>query len=84
MEKYNGFSNRATWSFSLWLDNEQGTQELMRELCQKMNAYELMEYCKEEMFEPESEKLDGMYQDLFMDLIDLIDWKEVREHFQAE
>lgn len=84
MVRYNGFSNRTTWNFCLWMDNEQRSQELMHELCSKMNAYELMEYCKENLFEPESEKLDGMCRDLFLDIVDLVDWKEVKEHFTAE
>ena len=34
-EKYNGWTNRETWATVLWLDNEQGTQELMQEMARE-------------------------------------------------
>jgi hypothetical protein len=37
-EKYNGWTNRETWATVLWLDNEQGTQELMQEMAQQHDS----------------------------------------------
>jgi hypothetical protein len=37
-EKYNGWTNRETWATVLWLDNEQGTQELMQEMAQNHDS----------------------------------------------
>jgi len=37
-EKYNGWTNRETWATVLWLDNEQGTQELMQDMAQQHDS----------------------------------------------
>lgn len=31
-KEYNGWTNYETWAVALWIDNEQGTQEAIREL----------------------------------------------------
>ena len=31
MSEYNGWSNYETWNVALWLDNDQGTQDMVRE-----------------------------------------------------
>lgn len=33
-ERYNGWTNYATWSDALWIDNEQGSHNEWRERCQ--------------------------------------------------
>ncbi len=33
-EKYNGWTNYETWNYALWLGNDQGSDEQMRELAQ--------------------------------------------------
>ncbi len=34
-DRYNGWKNYETWNVALWLDNDQGTQELTRDLAQE-------------------------------------------------
>jgi|TARA_Y100000310_G_scaffold23921_1_gene22942 hypothetical protein len=38
-QKYNGWTNYATWNIKLWIDNEQGTQEWWAE--QAMTALDI-------------------------------------------
>lgn len=33
---YNGYTNYETWNCALWLDNDQGTNELMREEAERL------------------------------------------------
>jgi hypothetical protein len=43
-EEYNGWKNRETWALALWLDNEQGWQEMIQELAvQALNDTPLLE-----------------------------------------
>ncbi|KKK92601.1 hypothetical protein LCGC14_2701300 [marine sediment metagenome] len=35
MSEYNGWTNYETWSVALWLDNDQGTNEMLREWAQE-------------------------------------------------
>tara|TARA_R100001530_G_scaffold136358_1_gene116683 strand:+ start:1463 stop:1741 length:279 start_codon:yes stop_codon:yes gene_type:complete len=39
-EKYNGWTNRFTWLVSLWLDNDQGIHEELKEIANS-SEYEL-------------------------------------------
>lgn len=34
-KEYDGWTNYETWNVKLWLDNEQGTQELQKELAEQ-------------------------------------------------
>ena len=36
-EEYNGWTNRETWCMNLWITNEQGWDEQMRELAKHMS-----------------------------------------------
>ncbi|KKK52158.1 hypothetical protein LCGC14_3107720, partial [marine sediment metagenome] len=33
---YNGWSNYETWNVALWLDNDQGTQDMLREWAEEV------------------------------------------------
>lgn len=35
-QEYNGYTNYETWNCALWLDNDQGTSELMQEEATKL------------------------------------------------
>ncbi len=43
MSEYNGWSNYETWNVALWLDNDAGTQDMLREW-----AEEALEDAKEQ------------------------------------
>lgn len=70
---YNGWSNRATWNVSLWLNNDEGTyRELVRMRRRADDQEELAENIKsfcEEIW-PEGKTPDG-------DLLRDADWEEI-------
>jgi len=37
-EKYNGWCNRETWAFNLWINNDQGTYEQTQEMAKEAYA----------------------------------------------
>lgn len=93
-KKYNGWTNYETWVTKLWLDNEQGTYELQKEmLAQAQNTpknevwtreettkFTLADLLKEyiEEFNP-LVKSASMYSDLMGAAISEINFDEIAE-----
>lgn len=73
-ETFNGWANRETWAFNMWVSNEQGLAEMVRETveefaynCDEMSDWRLGEvavrYVKE--FLEETEQASGdMYREI--------------------
>ena len=92
-EKYNGWTNRETWATVLWLDNEQGTQELMQEMAR--NEYDSTLGLADAISEFVTELLDmesvfsappAQRKELISMSSDIgslyrVDWYEIAEHY---
>lgn len=80
-DKYNGWTNRATWLVQLWLDNEQGTQVALYDIARSNReslantADGIKDYIEELL--PE---LDGFAADLMSVAIGEVNWSEIAEH----
>jgi len=94
MKTYNGWSNYETWCVNLWLDNDQGTQEMWaestariweesepsRNWTRKEEAVSaLAEMLKEELAVVPDE-VTGMMADLLGAALGEVDWHEIAEH----
>lgn len=85
---HNGWSNYETWNAKLWLDNDEGSYHLYREMAQKCwtesegdiddaasrLSDRLETWCTEN--EP---SLSGMYSDLLIASLQAIDWLEIAD-----
>jgi hypothetical protein len=91
-EEYNGWKNRETWATALWLDNEQGTQELMQEMAQQHEfagtLADSVEDFVTELLDMESvlsappaqrKELISMASDIGS--LYRVDWYEIAEHY---
>ena len=85
---YQGWKNYETWCIALWLDNEQGSQEVAYSIARMPNksdydkAQDLKDYVEE--FNPLNDTPASMFHDLLNGALSEIDWKEVLEHFQHD
>ena len=93
METYNGYKNYCTWAVALWLDNEQGTYNYMRELAQEVREesddtdeqrYSLQQLVKDFVEENAPELPASMYNDLFTFAMEQVDYNEIAEHILEE
>jgi hypothetical protein len=91
-DTYNGWTNRETWATVLWLDNEQGTQELMQEMAQQheftSNLTDAIEDFVTELLDMESvlsappaqrKELISMSSDIGS--LYRVNWYEIAEHY---
>jgi len=70
---YNGWSNRATWNVSLWLNNDEGLYRDLQRLIRRADdvrdlASDIQEFCEE--IWPSGHTPDG-------DLLSECDWEEI-------
>jgi hypothetical protein len=94
-KKYNGWSNYETWNVALWLDNDQGTCELMNEWAQECYndasadntftqeeraALNLSDRIKE-MHEENTPTVTGVYADLLNASLGEVNWHEIAERY---
>lgn len=89
-KEYNGWYNYETWLVSLWIDNDQGSQDYwMREADRftrkhRHNAkYELADALKSQYEEAQPE-LDGFWADLLNAALSEVNWHEIAEHMIIE
>jgi len=45
-DRYNGWSNRETWAFNLWMSNDQGSCEMVREMAEESYQEALADECE--------------------------------------
>ena len=84
---YEGYSNYETWAVCLWMDNEQGSYEYMRQLAEDTRNNPLHEFAdtiKEYLEEGKPELGNTLFQDLLTSAFDSVDWREVAEHYRED
>lgn len=87
-EQCNGWSNWETWNVKLWLDNEQGTYDDMRQLASisTLDTGELAEaikdYCEE--LTQGDEPPASMATDLLRGALSDVNWQEIAAAYVAE
>lgn len=92
---YNGYTNYETWATALWLDNDQGTHEYVRELVQDARrnctvASSIRRYMQDALEDYVQELLltedtpANLASDLLAHSLSRVDWREMAEHYLAE
>jgi len=82
---YNGWSNRETWLASLWLNNEEGSYELLRRACKRCKTdFERADWLEKQLRNQLDNEADeaSMWSDLLSTAFYRINWVEVIEHNQ--
>jgi len=89
---YNGWSNYQTWVVNLWMDNEQGSHEMVREWAQ-----ECADDCdgdRDQAATDLANRLEAMHDEAMADIVGVVgvfgdllghalgcvDWLEIAEH----
>ena len=76
---YNGYTNYETWNVALWLDNDQGSQEWLRNLARgEGDIHDKAESLKDAI--EEMNPLNGqnsMFVDLLNGALSDVNWREI-------
>lgn len=88
--EYQGWRNYETWAVALWLDNDRGLYEMVREWATEARSssgkrakFVLADQLKEYIDENKPE-LEGMWADLLNGAIDEVYWDEIAASILAE
>lgn len=84
---YSGWTNYETWAANLWLDNDEGTHNYVRELAMgERDVYELATRIDDFVGEmmPGGElsgmpDLDGLASDLLTAALQSVNWREIAQ-----
>jgi hypothetical protein len=97
-QQYNGWTNYETWLVSLWMDNEEGSQNYWTEIAQEcydqsdesrsstkeqQATYDLSKRMEEEHEENQPETT-GLWADLINAALSEVNWYEIAEHYIEE
>jgi len=88
MKTYNGWANYETWCVNLWIDNDQGTQEMWAESTariweqseRKEEAVSALASMLKEELSVVPDEVTGMMADLLGAALGEVDWHEIAEH----
>lgn len=86
MSEYNGWSNYETWNVKLWLDNEQGASEEMRDMARRAKSEsDLAKQIEAFVDEFKPDLLDAsMFSDLLNAALGEVDWDEIAASYYEE
>ena len=85
-KEYNGYTNYQTWNISLWMDNDEGTYDLVREMAsQLVKPSRLADWLKDytESSNPLTDNA-SMFSDLMGHALAIVNWYEIAENVLSE
>jgi hypothetical protein len=80
---YNGWSNRETWLASLWLNNDQGSYELLLAVCKRRGElFDKADWLERNLRDDLDERcaVANLWSDLIATAFNHINWLEVIEN----
>lgn len=86
---YNGWTNYQTWVVNLWLTNDSGSDELLREWAReeldsadgdKDEACYVLAKRIEDQHDEFMPETTGVYADLLGHALRMVDWREIAQH----
>lgn len=91
MPSYNGYPNKATWLVSLWLDNDKGSYDDVRDMARDVSnagwsvstLADLVESYTKSLVEDECES-NGLGRDLLNYALADVDWQYLANELLAE
>ena len=86
---YNGWTNYETWNVKLWLDNDEGSYNMLREMAEDAKTAEypkaqLSNALKDLVEENAPDLGASMYADLLGAAISDVNWYEIAENILSE
>ena len=83
---YNGWTNYETWAVALWLDNDEGTYNLVREWAHDADGPADLANTLKDYTEEANPLADAasVYTDLLGSAIESVDWHEVATTLLAD
>ena len=85
MSGYNGWRNYETWNVALWLDNDEGTYNDVRELAEEHDSpYELGRVIEEYVEEFTPDLGASMFSDLLNAALSEVDWHAIAANVLEE
>ena len=82
---YNGWSNYETWNVKLWLDNEQGSSEEVRDMARRARRVgDLAESPKTMVNDAAPDLGASCFADLLNAALGEVDWYEMAESYYEE
>ncbi len=84
-KEYNGWSNYETWVVHLWLTNDQGTDEYVRDKVRGLNTCDACEAL--EVIVSDDNPLEGqasMHADMLNAAISSVNWYELAKAFKDD
>lgn len=85
-QEYSGWTNYPTWNMALWMDNDQGLQEMVLEqAAASKDKYELADWLKNFWEEQADEQglttNSGPFVDIFGWALEQVNWDEIAEKY---
>jgi hypothetical protein len=82
---YNGWTNYETWAVKLWLDNEQGDQEMMEEIVRENTKDWIAGEVLRDTLAEYMPDLDGtLWGDLLSSAWEGVNWREIAENVRED
>jgi dTDP-4-dehydrorhamnose reductase len=83
-KEYNGYTNYETWLVNLWIDNDEGFSEMVRDMTRSNRSnHELADTIKE-FVEENAPETTGLYADLMNAALCEVSWYEIAENHLEE
>ena len=82
---YNGWTNYETWAVKLWLDNEQGDQEMMEEIVRENTEDRIAgEVLRDTLAECMPDLGGTLWGDLLSSAWEGVNWREIAENVRED